>query len=372
MALFGLFGKKKSVSLPDDVVEVLKLWQKANAEEDWNMVYLTAERLVAEGYAFHWSLGECYLHGRGVKKDLQRALSHFELAMEKGSAMDMGRYADLLFDGVYLKQDKAKALYLYRSAAALEDAHSCLKLYRMQTAGILPGVQYSEDELAWMLLIAAMDDEADARSLFRRHCSENTYKKVLYEGLARTATEHNAAFLELCKKAASYGSVACLCNLGYYYSRGIADYTNELKAVQYWRGAAELYDYTTAMYNLAIHYKNKKPYDLTHEKDMLYWYTRAAEGGHAASANNLAGYYYRLEQNKPDSPNYKTTLHWLHRAAELGSSHAMYNLYRFYDVGLQVEQDSTVAMSYLRNSANLGNPEAISTLQMLYPEEIKS
>lgn len=357
MALFGLFGKKKQTALPDDSMGVLKLWQTANAEQDWDLVFRTAQRLVDDGLAFHWSLGECYMHGRGVKKDPRQAMHHFELALETGSSKDMGRYADLLNDGVYLKQDKDRALCLYRTAAANEDPHSCLHLYRLQTAGALPGEQYSTDELAWMIFTAAIEREPGAIDLFNKHALEYTQLADYCYNMAMVANDKEFE-LKYTKLAASYGNVEALFYLGILY-----DHSQDPRmAARYWEAAGNLYEYPSAMFNLGILYEENYAFWDNWEENMLYWYTRAAEAGHGGAANNIGTYYKKKKQAKDTKSNTEKALHWFHRGAELGSPIAMYNLYVIYKNNNFGKQDFPRAMDYLRQSAALGYEKAVKAL----------
>lgn len=358
MALFGFLKKQKQQPLPEDSLEVLKLWQKASAENDHNLLFRTAQRLVDDGYAFHWSLGECYMHGWGVAKDSSRAISHFDLALKEGSAKDMGRYADLLNDGVYLNRDKEKALSLYRSAAALEDPHSCLYLYRLQTAGQLPDPQYTANELAWMLFIAAIDNEPGAVELFHKHALEHVETGKGYYVLANVTNDPDMR-LQNAKIAASYGYPRGLVYLAaLYYKR------NDPRAtLRYLEAAVALYNDVDTMYNIGVLYNENRCFWDNWEENMLYWYTRAAENGQSDAANNLGVYYKELDKKEERKSSIKKALYWFHRSAELGNETAMFNLYTIYTEGVITPKDPAKAEEYLLKAAELGCEEAIQIIK---------
>ena len=302
------------------------------------------------------------MYGRGVKKDTQQAIHHFELALKEGSYKDMGRYADLLNDGAYLKQDKERALRLYREAAANEDAHSCLHLYQLQTAGALPGKQYSDDELAWMLFTAAIDQEPGAINLFKQHALEHSYAAESWFTIAMH-TDDKELELEYTKLAASYGHETALFHLGNLYDNNKEPYL----ASRYWEAAGNLYEHPSAMFNLGLLYKENYAFWHNWEEQMVYWYTRAAEAGHGGAANNLGSYYIKQER-KQNSRTFEKTWYWFHRGAELGNKTAMYNLFKIYKEGQIVTQDMPRAMDYLRQAAALGHEKALNYLQT-HPQE---
>jgi TPR repeat protein len=87
----------------------------------------------------------------------------------------------------------------------------------------------------------------------------------------------------------------------------------------------------------------------------LFWYTKAAEQGHASAQYNL-GVMYDNSVGVPEDD--ATAVIWYTKAAEQGDASAQNNLGIMYDNGVGVPEDNVSAYMWWNLAAALGNENA--------------
>ena len=101
-------------------------------------------------------------------------------------------------------------------------------------------------------------------------------------------------------------------------------------------------------------------------KDMekaVYWYTKAAEQGHALAQNDL-GNRYQIGEGVPK--NSEKMAYWYTKAAEQGVPQAQYNIGVLYSRGEGVPQDKEKAADWYTKAAEQGDADAQYNLGILY------
>lgn len=102
-----------------------------------------------------------------------------------------------------------------------------------------------------------------------------------------------------------------------------------------------------AQYKLASMYSRGRD-GLSKDKDKaFFWYTKAAESGHALAQYSLAWAYKRGEGIKE---NPKKAFFWFEEAANGGNIYAISNVGTCYRTGYGVEKDSSKAVEWLRRA----------------------
>ncbi len=94
----------------------------------------------------HWMLGQLYLNGDGVAKDVYRGLSHLEVAGDGGSLEAQFLLSRIYSDGEDLPRDLVRA-HLWLSLAALQDQSEARRLLAMLERIMTP----AEIEQAWAM-----------------------------------------------------------------------------------------------------------------------------------------------------------------------------------------------------------------------------
>ena len=108
-----------------------------------------------------------------------------------------------------------------------------------------------------------------------------------------------------------------------------------------------------AQFNLALLYKHglEVPQDL---KQAVYWYTKAAEQGHANAQYKL-GRLYMYGYGEEVQEGSKQAAYWLTKAAEQGLVNAQYSLGHMYEYDDEPPQDYKQAFFWYTKAAEQGH-----------------
>ena len=88
--------------------------------------------------------------------------------------------------------------------------------------------------------------------------------------------------------------------------------------------------------------------------EIVKWFKKAAEQGHAEASYELGWMYYEGEGGEKD---YVEAAKWYHKAAEQGHAETQYYLGEMYRKGKGVEQDDVETVTWLRKAAGTGTCE---------------
>ncbi len=168
-------------------------------------------------------------------------------------------------------------------------------------------------------------------------------------------------FAEELKTLAFSDDVLAQNDLGYMYKSGQGVEQDYVKAVEWYRKAAEQ-GYALAQCNLGVCYANGQGVKQDYT-EAVKWYRKAAEQGYARAQRNLGGCYYKGEGVKQD---YSEAAKWYRKAAEQGNASAQCNLGACYCNGQGVKQDYTEAVKWYRKAAEQGDATAQCNLGGCY------
>jgi hypothetical protein len=104
-------------------------------------------------------------------------------------------------------------------------------------------------------------------------------------------------------------------------------------------------------------------YNVQYFDQAVFWYTKAAEQGHAASQYKLAEMYRHGEGVARDDAR---AAHWFLQAAEQGLKEAQLYIGLMYYYGTGLARDYSQAAHWLANAAEQGQPVAQYSLGVLY------
>ncbi|MBC9786430.1 toll/interleukin-1 receptor domain-containing protein [Heliobacterium chlorum] len=139
-------------------------------------------------------------------------------------------------------------------------------------------------------------------------------------------------------------------HLGVMYANGIGVVKNEIKAVEWYRKAAEQGN-AEAQSNLGFMYASGRGVAKDDAK-AVEWLLKAAEQGVAAAQYNLGMMY---EDGISVSKDAFQAVEWYRKAAQQGHVQALYSLGRMYESGKGVAQDQVQAVKLLSKAAERGD-----------------
>ena len=294
---------------------------------------------------------------------------------EEQNPQAMLKLSLLHFHGKGVKKDKQKAIKLMIDSAKLDNL----------TAMIYLGNYYQRTEdydssLKWFRRAAKRGSEY---ALFRLGLYYESAKNKNYQ----MAYKHYL-------KAAKLGYCDAMVNIGILYERGNLGEPNYLEAMK-WYKKASLLNNTTAHYNLAIHYEFMKKFDLSFKhlsqavklgdngaclalgkyykygkgntkKDLEKAYeliSKALQANNRSAMYELAG-IYRNKAYKNYDP--LKAIKWYKAAAKQSHDNAMVRLALIYELGDGVTTDEKKAIFWYQKASKLNNAIAAFNLALIY------
>jgi hypothetical protein len=121
--------------------------EKLIGERQYLMALKHLEPLAGSGSVVaHWMLGQLYVNGDGVSKDVYRGIHHLEMAGDGGSLQAQFLLSRIYSDGEDLPRDLVRA-HLWLSLAALQEQSEAPGLLAMLERIMTP----AEIEQAWAM-----------------------------------------------------------------------------------------------------------------------------------------------------------------------------------------------------------------------------
>jgi TPR repeat protein len=212
-------------------------------------------------------LADSYLNAKGGQRDVEAAVRWLNAGVKAGDTECMIALGNLYFEGEDLDQDEAKALSLYKAAAAKGDA---LGAYN---AGLVYETSAEDltQALSWYWRAAAGGDGG------------GMYKLALAYQLGRGVATNEAQAVAWMRKAAAAGSVDATNDLGSYYLQGYGVPVDETRALTLYVDAAQRGS-AVAMANVAAAYHNGEGVAVDQEKALRLYALSAGSG-------NLTAFY---------------------------------------------------------------------------------
>eukprot|EP01006_Ploeotia_vitrea_P048971 TRINITY_DN67290_c8_g6_i1.p1 TRINITY_DN67290_c8_g6~~TRINITY_DN67290_c8_g6_i1.p1 ORF type:complete len:526 (-),score=244.98 TRINITY_DN67290_c8_g6_i1:143-1696(-) len=362
------------------------------------------------------SLGLCFLDGKGVVKDVNRAHELFQKAADAGDLNAVHQLGIMYQEGVpgslTIRKDVDKAIALFEKAAKgghYEAMNSLGFLYQHGDGPILADIEMAFDfyskaaqmgfakaqnNLGFLYFTGALDaqrrpDYFQAFSWFSKAsargntsalynmgvCYESGHGVDLNEELALRCYEQavdmqhtnamaSAGYIllrrhefaraaELLRRASERGSGDALFHLGQMYEHGMGVVSSDDTAFQYYQKASER-GHVRAHVKVAdcLFSGHGAPIDRV---AAFRHYVHGAKAG-IAEAENCVG--IMLEEGLGTNRSVQEARTWYERAAERGFPAAIYNLGVLFENGKGVDVDVPKAFELYKRAALLGNVQA--------------
>lgn len=320
-----------------------------SVEVDGNRAVSLMEDAVERGSMFaNYQLATTYFKGKGINKDLEKALKYAQKIADAGSSSGMNVLGVIYQSGSdSVPKDIESAVKFYERAAEKGSYYAMKNLATMYKKGEVDGYKDLENYIKWLERAA----EAGHRDAM---CEMGDAYR---EGKADIKTDINRA-MEWYEKAGNAGCGDGYFEIGYLYINGITVAKDEEKGNEYYKKAKDLGS-AAAMNNLAVYYNENKEYELSFAN-----YQKAAELGNIKAKENLAKvYYYGNDYIKKDI---NEALKWLEEAAADDSSYANATLGHLYRDGSEdVAKNIEKAVTYLE-AAETGNGQYLREIGDIY------
>ena len=317
-------------------------------------------------------LGFCYMTGRGIDKDQKEAVTWYKKAAENGAAIAMYELGRCYEKGVGVVTDINKAAEYYHKAA--ENGHSKAQVkYGLVLFGF-GGDDYLEAAFGWFKRAAEECLDAEAQ-YYVGTCFLN--------GQGVDKDEEEAA--EWFEKSAKQGYALAQLQLAWLYMNGEGVDEDKERAAELYAAAAEQGN-AQAQFYIGWCYGNGEGVDQNYRK-AVEWLEKSAENGFAEASKHLEYYKQFVgdddaeDESEEDYSNVQCTVDeyyakacqffnsnrkkakfFFTKAAEMGHATSQFYLATFCDG----EQDFEKAMEWYTKSAEGGYVSAMFPLAMRY------
>jgi TPR repeat protein len=294
-------------------------------------------------------LGLAYTQGSLLQNDPAKAIALYRkaAAQEYAPAEEALGLAYQLGSGV--AKNGAQAVHWYTRAAQHGSLMGADELGVMYSSGDHVGQNFAE-ALKWYRLAAERGDATAEYNLARMY------------HLGQGVPANPAVEFQWLRKAADQKLPAAQYNLALMYQEGTAVQTDLATAVRLLRESAGR-GYTPAQTQLGYVYLKGLGVPVDYAQS-LEWYRKAAQQGESTAAYALAVRYY--SGGNGVTQDYGEAAKWTRVAAENGHPDAQYNLGVMYERGIGVPADAAEAAKWYRRAADQSVGSAQFRLGMLY------
>jgi APA family basic amino acid/polyamine antiporter len=296
---------------------------EAIASEWWRMAAATGLPLA------QYEMGRAYRDGRGVKKDMHKAIHWFTKSAKQGMVEAMLALADLYqgWYGMAANMELAKTWYRQAAASGSETAEYRLALLNLQQTST--STVAAEDTAEGKQLLANLEQAArNGSSIAQLHLAELYLKGKLGYRDTDLAIEYYKMAIDDHVSEAAYA-------LGMLYLLGAEDLPRQPKqAMVYLERAAEA-GHALAQYQMGQAY-HRGWFGKLDKQLAATFYTKAAAQKLVLAEARLGD--LALGQ-KRSTTRYQDALYWYERAALAEHTYAQYMLSLLYQHGLGVKQD---------------------------------
>jgi TPR repeat protein len=160
---------------------------------------------------------------------------------------------------------------------------------------------------------------------------------------------------------ANQGDAEAQFNLGRMYDNGHVTERNILKAIKWYKKAAEQ-DSAGAQHNLGVIYAFGQGVPVNHN-EAFRWFTKSANQGVADSQYNLGACYFYGQGTKE---NKSKAFNWFLKGANNGDNLSKHMLGLMYETGDGVKQNTSKAIKWYLNAADSGLLDSQFNLALMY------
>ena len=295
------------------------------------------------------SLGECYLTGDGVAKNVEDAAKWYRKAAELNQPQAMTKLGKCYNFGVGLPKNLDEAVRWYRKAADFNYPEAMTRLgILFQSGNGIP--KDGIEAVKWFRKAADLNDPT------AMHALGLSYKDG--DGVPKDLDEAAKWY----RKAADLNRPEAMWALGDCYGTGNGVPKDDNEAVNWYRKAADLNE-PNSMFTLAGCYFRGYgvPKD---QQESLKWLRKAADLNLPVAMFELGECYVNCKGGVPKDID--EGVKWWRKAADLHHPNAMTKLGMCYSTGTGVPKNLDEGAKWFRKAADLNEPHAMSNLGVCY------
>lgn len=301
------------------------------------------------------NLASLYYTGGVVGKDFQVALKRSRKACDLNGTDEGGNgcliFASLLFEGRAIKKDPARVPFVLKNACRQNNAQGCESLGAAFENG--RGLTKSSSQASYYLGLACDMARQESCSYILATLLYEVRDRFPFEKDPQNIQEVHALFSQACKSGVAVGC----------YGSGKAYFmvNNDSQGPGFWQKACDGGE-ARACYDLGL-YKRKHVYANTSKADAIPYFEKACTKGDGRSCHMLGELHteYSYDLNMPVSnkemgvtASNKSAINYFTKACDSGNSLSCYNLGVHYFDGVGIASDKSRAASLFQRGCKDG------------------
>lgn len=284
-------------------------------------------------------LGENYLNGNGVEKDLTKAKTWFEVAAAAGDPAAQYQLGRMFAKGLGVPQDHAKSFVLFEKSAAQSNIKGLHAL----------GISYYLGDGTPKDVKKAIEQWQKSAALGYSD-SEFVLGYTLEED---GPLQDIKTAIDWYEKAISHGNTDAIVNLGIIYRDGHGVPKNLQKAMAWFQKGADLKD-ARAQYVLGYMYNVGLGVPVDAAKALDLW-KKSAEGGDDTAQYETGRAYFDGNGFPKDSGK---AAEWYLKSAVQGNTQAQHSIGWMYASGEGISKDLVLAYAWTNLASTSGNKDS--------------
>lgn len=336
------------------------------------------------------NIGDNYNYGYGVSEDKHLACLYYKVAIESRNPLALNRYAEFLYDGDVIEEDKETAIDYYRESASQNFVASIVKLIEIYNSDeyedsesadywkeklytIIENFISGESDTNNIIEIGELYSEGElitknqekAFELFSIAAKRNHPKAIFLVGWSYCegggVTHSHATAIQYFREAANRGHILGIRCMGCCHLRGYSMGRDYKEAYNWFmKGALRGHDRCMNEIGKLLFDGNGVNQDKTLA---IEWFTKAAEKGYADAQSRLGEIYFWGNGTPKD---YALSRKWCAKAAEQENSKSMFRLAYLLASSEFGDTNYTDAIKWYTKCADNGNSAAMNNLGCLY------
>lgn len=282
----------------------------------------------------------------GVRAENVNVIKELETRITEGDAEAMGQLGQMYVQGIEIEKNVPLGLELMQAAIEKGSDLAARRLGMMYYRGVDLPRDYAA---AYAYLLKSSENSTIARNILN----------WLYYG-----SQPVMVFDEV-KAAAESGDIEAQYDLGNLYLTSLEGQANMDEAQKWLTKAAEK-GHVKALMNLYLIYQGMWSKEYLDPEKIVYWLEKAATQGDPLAMVFLSGVYSVFDFGVEH--DFARALQWHFKLAEMGYTEVYGELADLYYDGSLVEQDYIEALRLYLLAANGGNPSAMQKLSDMYAQ----
>ncbi|KAH0792540.1 chitin synthase regulatory factor chr2 [Histomonas meleagridis] len=321
-----------------------------------------------------YSLGLLYEYGKGIKQDINEAITLFNESIKYGNINALVHLGKIYEEGKFIEKNEEKALKLYQLAAEKNQPQAIYEIGRIIYEGkLLPkDIKKALTQFIFASTNGIIEANYMIGKIYEIENNESLAIKYYWEGATKGNAKCSYALgkmylkgkgveksIDISLKYFNNSLIQGYIHSGYAMGKIYYEQLNYNEAIKYFKLSADKGDSKSQLFYGKLLYEGDK---LPKDKNDALYYLKLSERNGNENASLILGKIYENDNNMKEAFNIYKSL------ADKDIPEACYEAGKILFYGTGIPKDEINGIKYLEKSANSGFKEAKYLLGTIYQE----